>query len=240
MTDTNTAEREALQAYLKDCDAHAIVPDVGGAWHAAFQAGRASLAASEGSNEGSAPTNYVNELLRSALVMLVKAEDRVENLSFAADTFARDGARFAMVDAMKRARRAIAYVPENPPHDSDCSLHNEPAFPAGPCDCSVSTHPSPPEGVAGWKPIETAPKDGTWVELWRTPTDCGRMSPFVIAKWDGTESMFVWPEFCDPFTKYGRGKADADIAEGDCYGSDDFTHWRALSAPPLPASAKEL
>ena len=49
MTDTNTAEREALQAYLNDCDAHAIVPDVGGAWHAAFQAGRASLAASAGS-----------------------------------------------------------------------------------------------------------------------------------------------------------------------------------------------
>lgn len=43
---TNTAGREALQAYLKDCDAHAIVPDVGGAWHAAFQAGRASLAPS--------------------------------------------------------------------------------------------------------------------------------------------------------------------------------------------------
>ena len=47
--DTNTAGLKALQEYLKDCDAHAIVPDVGGAWHAAFQAGRASLAASAGS-----------------------------------------------------------------------------------------------------------------------------------------------------------------------------------------------
>lgn len=42
-------EREAFNAYLKDCDEKAIVPDVGGAWHAAFQAGRASLAASAGS-----------------------------------------------------------------------------------------------------------------------------------------------------------------------------------------------
>lgn len=45
---TDSKEREALVAYLKDCDAHDIVPDVGGAWHAAFQAGRASLAASAG------------------------------------------------------------------------------------------------------------------------------------------------------------------------------------------------
>lgn len=24
-------------------------------------------------------------------------------------------------------------------HDSDCSVHNEPAYPSGPCDCSVIT-----------------------------------------------------------------------------------------------------
>lgn len=43
-TDTD-AGRAALEAYLKDCESHAIVPDVGGA----FFAGRASLAASAGS-----------------------------------------------------------------------------------------------------------------------------------------------------------------------------------------------
>lgn len=32
----------ALRAYLKDCEDHSIVPDVGGAWHAAFLAGAAS------------------------------------------------------------------------------------------------------------------------------------------------------------------------------------------------------
>lgn len=40
-TDTDRG-REALDRYLKDCDTHAIVPDVGGAFHAAFMAGRAS------------------------------------------------------------------------------------------------------------------------------------------------------------------------------------------------------
>lgn len=36
------AERQALVAYLKDCDDFAIVPDVGGAWHAAWQAATAA------------------------------------------------------------------------------------------------------------------------------------------------------------------------------------------------------
>lgn len=43
MAENTNTEREALEAYLKDCDKCQIVPDVGGAWHAAFQAGRASL-----------------------------------------------------------------------------------------------------------------------------------------------------------------------------------------------------
>lgn len=46
----NTDERDALTAYLKDCDDHAITPDVGGTFHYAFMAGRASLAASSGSD----------------------------------------------------------------------------------------------------------------------------------------------------------------------------------------------
>lgn len=31
-----------------------------------------------------------------------------------------------------------------PVHDSDCSLHNEPAMSAEPCDCSVSDQPAAP------------------------------------------------------------------------------------------------
>lgn len=33
------AGAQALRAYLVDCDAHSIAPDVGGAWYAAYQAG---------------------------------------------------------------------------------------------------------------------------------------------------------------------------------------------------------
>ena len=28
-------------------------------------------------------------------------------------------------------------------HDSDCAVHNEPAYPNGPCDCGVEPAPKP-------------------------------------------------------------------------------------------------
>lgn len=59
MTDTNK-ERDAFKAYLRDCDGNAIVPDVGGAWHAAFQAGRASIAAGAGSEPVATIKSWTN------------------------------------------------------------------------------------------------------------------------------------------------------------------------------------
>lgn len=56
-TDTD-AGRAALEAYLKDCDRHAIVPDVGGA----FYAGRTSLAASAGSEPVAAALPEIKDM----------------------------------------------------------------------------------------------------------------------------------------------------------------------------------
>ena len=86
-------------------------------------------------------------------------------------------------------------APQVVQHDSDCSLHNAPALPIGPCDCSVSkpvqaepccvnwaagtscfADPKqdcprlPPMGTApalmeGPLPMDTAPKDGTMLRL---------------------------------------------------------------------------
>lgn len=39
---------------------------------------------------------------------------------------------------------AIRSIPEHVVHDSDCSLHNMPAYPNGPCDCSVAETRSSP------------------------------------------------------------------------------------------------
>lgn len=74
------------------------------------------------------------------------------------------------------------------------------------------THPSPPEGMAGWKPIETAPKDGTEILL---RSARGRVADGAWGQPDGwaNPNCWVWP-----------------------YINQEPTHWM-----PLPASeAKEL
>lgn len=87
--------------------------------------------------------------------------------------------------------------------------------------------------MSKWNKIETAPRDGTWLMLWR-PCEDGpwRSSPLIIARWDSTEEEWAWPEECDPWTAQGREKADDDIESGDGYASNDFTHWMPLPVPP--------
>ena len=232
MTDMNK-EREDFYAWLRTYEAEVGAVDEASAW-VGFLGGRASLAASAGSEPVArllhwhGPSHY--PVPHGGIAARTFAEFPKEEAE-KPDAYWRNGAPLytqaePTIGNEQLALKALRY------YRDECT-GAEPSISVfhQMLEEALSTHPSPPEG-AGWRPIETAPKDGTWIELWRTPTDFGRMSPFVIARWDGTESMFVWPEFCDPFTKYGRDKADADIAEGDCYGSDDFTHWRALSSPP--------
>jgi hypothetical protein len=65
------------------------------------------------------------------------------------------------------------------------------------------------EKVAGWQPIESAPKDGKWILVW-------------------------WPTVTDvPFVGYcinGQWRAATD---GDSWpGMEGPTHWQPLPAPP--------
>ena len=169
MTDkTDSKEREALVAYLKDCDAHDIVPDVGGAWHAAFQAGRASLAASAGRE----PVAYA--------------------------IFAENGNIRLWATEPQHVKRIAA--------EQGLKL------------VKIYTHHSPPEGMAGWRPIETAPEKGVFLVYMPT------------ADRDGDRiQVAVW---------HPNVKVVGHLFAFDCA---PITHWMPLPAPPLPASeAKEL
>lgn len=93
----------------------------------------------------------------------------------------------------------------------------------------LGTHPSPPEGMAGWEPIATAPKDGTYLLLWEQYST----HPFV-----GYWGFGSWSASHEHVDAEG-GWDGANVV--DSISQDLITHWMPLPAPPLPASeAKEL
>ena len=91
--------------------------------------------------------------------------------------------------------------------------------------------------------IESAPKDGTWIRLWRG--ECpgpGVWQPEVIGRWyeyrpevgeDGAAyGTWAWPdEFYDPY--FGVDHANQLIEQGHCYEDNvNFTHWAPLLDVP--------
>lgn len=188
--DTNTAEREAAEQWLRDrygaYRGHFAWREL----EEAFLAGRASLAASAGSNEGSSEG--------SGPVAQLAAE--------------RDELFQAAIDFI----RTLTGM-EPPP------IEVAPPEVFAPFREFVNTvqaitdkrHPSPPEGMAGWKPIATAPKDRL-VDI----LNAGR-------RYAGCH----YDRICGEYRHV--------TACGVLIRLKNATHW--MPAPPLPASeAKEL
>src|SRR5690606_24581171 len=79
-----------------------------------------------------------------------------------------------------------------------------------------------------WQPIETAPKDGTWVMAYRPPCEGIQMDTIVIVSWQDFEdegSAWMWPdEPYDPTTEAGKAAALSLIASGNLYWDEEFTH----------------
>lgn len=100
-----------------------------------------------------------------------------------------------------------------------------------------TTHPSPPEGMAGWKPIAEAPKTGHTLLL----------GYFNSAnKWRTTRGQWMSQDYIDEYAKDpdfmepGWHETTVEDDDGKCWPIEP-THWMPLPAPPLPASeAKEL
>lgn len=100
-----------------------------------------------------------------------------------------------------------------------------------------TTHPSPPEGMAGWKPIAEAPKTGHTLLLgyfnsankWRTTRGQWMSQDYI-------DEYAEDPDFMEP----GWHETTVEDDDGKCWPIEP-THWMPLPAPPLPASeAKEL
>jgi len=94
--------------------------------------------------------------------------------------------------------------------------------------------PQPNAAADGWMPIETAPKDGTEIDLFSRhghreagaawglpPHECGEMGRYCDSEWHDYEPGWV-TDF------WGEPQPDSE-----------FTHWRPLPAPPTLSASKE-
>ena len=78
-------------------------------------------------------------------------------------------------------------------------------------------------GGAGWQPIETAPKDGTWFVI------CLRGEGFEIGRFDPTN----WPEYVPSEIDGLFRRQERVIYEWDGFNNfDHATHWMPIPAPP--------
>lgn len=85
-----------------------------------------------------------------------------------------------------------------------------------------------------WQPIETAPKDGTRVMLWRGFISHGEWSEMIIAEWHDGE--WLWPDPRENPSTHGEW-TDYDLIDG--YGdASGPTHWMPLPTPPADLAAK--
>jgi hypothetical protein len=79
-----------------------------------------------------------------------------------------------------------------------------------------------------WQPIETAPKDGTRVILWRGFISFGEWPEMIIAQWD--DGAWRWPDPRENPSTHGEW-ADYDLMDG-YEDADSPTHWMPLPDPP--------
>jgi hypothetical protein len=80
--------------------------------------------------------------------------------------------------------------------------------------------------MSEWKPIETAPKDGTSIDLWGFFEPKDYVSHYPAGRW----TNMVWQE-----NAWRLPSVFSDGRPGDSMAHITFTHWMPLPEPPSAA-----
>jgi hypothetical protein len=100
-------------------------------------------------------------------------------------------------------------------------------LPTAPRSVVPSVEPPSQESSTGWQPIETAPKDGTWILVYE---HCEPLPSVYVVRWGVPE---WWGASVD--------ETWVTIAVGpnpDTYNATDATHWMPLPDPPITNNPK--
>lgn len=86
------------------------------------------------------------------------------------------------------------------------------------------------DGLGAWQPIETAPRDGTWVML------AGGACDEDEGGSDGRPVVAQWTNYLNGRTAPNYGRWQFAWYDGGYYGAyNEPTHWMPLPAPPESA-----
>lgn len=184
--------------------------------HAAYEAGRASLAA-----------NVIPEGITRDDTVHGETYFTAADMATASAQGFRDGVASLAASAGSEPVAAIHWPIGGPPRlmwHSNAALHAaiRKAHEGHQSDVPLYPHPSPPEGmVGGWQDIATAPKDGTYLLLWEQYST----NPFV-----GCWAFGSWSVSHEHVDAEG-GWDGANVV--DSISQDRITHWMPLPPPPI-------
>lgn len=90
---------------------------------------------------------------------------------------------------------------------------------------------------ARWQTMESAPRDGTWVLLYRPEPKHGRWKRIVIGRWWKPWNSWVWTEgvfdiLGDPDVLYQRIESGWFEDERDVGEAYKFSRWHPFTPPP--------
>lgn len=85
-----------------------------------------------------------------------------------------------------------------------------------------------------WQPIETAPRDGTWIIALRPGHATWKYTRVVVVQWSDDYLGFIWPS--DSFDIFkddiNEKNIDGEFIFDEPFISNEFTHWMPL--PEMP------